>query len=88
MVTGFRKIAQYGRAFAIHEFILLHVTDFQFTSFRLSKISLEFKNKGYTLINCHAPTNNKNYTNQKQTDQFWTQLDKEIKKKKTPNATH
>lgn len=75
-----KSIPQFGTGFLVSLKIINSVQDFKSQSSRISTLTLKASNKVYTIINAHAPTNNKNISvkDRKEADKFWDLLDHTI----------
>lgn len=65
----------FGTGFAVHKSVLNNIENFNSTSERISTLTFSAGNKSYTLINTHAPTNERNRTNPQETEDFWEHLE-------------
>lgn len=73
-----RNVPQFGVGFMVHNSIMDSIEDFSATSPRTATLTIKVENKTYTLINVHAPTNDKNSKDRIQVDKFWEELDQMI----------
>lgn len=67
-----------GTAFAVRTRLLASVTNFEPVNDRLSMLTIKCANKTYTLVNVHAPTNDKNRSDLDEVDNFWDLLDDKL----------
>ena len=72
-----KNCPQFGTGFVISLKIIDSIIEFQTQSPRLSTLTIKVANKVYTIINAHAPTNDKNNRREhrEEVDRFWEQLD-------------
>lgn len=75
-----KQCPQFGTGFIVNIKIIDSVTDFQAISPRIATLSFKTMNKTYTLINAHAPTNEKNFITKtmEEVDKFWDLLEQTI----------
>lgn len=70
-----KNCPQFGMGFAVRVNIIDSIEDFKSTTSRTATLTFKSMEKTYTIINVHAPTNNKNHTEKEQTEIFWEELD-------------
>lgn len=70
-----KNVPQFGMGFIVNKKILPSIIEFKSINERIATLTFKAGNKIYTLINVHAPTNEKNRTQKEQTENFWTTLD-------------
>lgn len=73
-----KNVPQFGVGFLVHNSIFDSIEEFSSTSPRMALLTVKVENKTYTLINVHAPTNDKNNKAIEETEQFWEELDQLI----------
>lgn len=66
----------FGTAFVVDRRYLDSITEWKGVNERLSYLTMKIGNKTYTIVNAHAPTNDKNKKDKAGTEHFWSTLDK------------
>lgn len=69
-----------GMAFLVDKDVVDSITDVKPVNERLMTMRLKHKNKHYTLVNVHAPTNQDNKKKQQKTDKYWETLENTMAK--------
>lgn len=75
-----QNVSILGTAFMVKRNLTESITNFTSPSERISLLSFRSANKGYTIINAHAPTNTDNRKNPEKVEQFWETLEDETSK--------
>lgn len=72
-----KQCPQFGTGFVVSLKIIESVVEFKAQSPRLSTLTIKAANKMYTIINAHAPTNDKNNKKEhrEEVEKFWELLD-------------
>lgn len=70
-----KNVPQFGTGFIVENTIINSVKEFRAYTDRIATLTIRSANKTYTLVNVHAPTNEKNRTDPKPVEGFWNLLD-------------
>lgn len=79
-IKNTKNISMFGTAFMVKQNLTESITNFTSPSERISFLSFRSGNKGYTIINGHAPINQHNRTNKEKVEEFWEMLENETSK--------